>query len=103
VGPGGTCHTATDCEQGLYCFGIPEAGICTSNANKAQPKGDASSYPDGGLAPMLDGGGGNKPPKDSATDTAAPTDTGTPADTGTPVDTGAPTDTGTPTDSRAKD
>jgi hypothetical protein len=95
VANGGACYTATDCATGLYCFGVTTtaAGVCTNNANKAQPVADGS-YPDGGLAPMLDAP--SMPPTDS---TVTPTDTGTaPTDTGTaPVDTGTPpVDTGTP-------
>jgi hypothetical protein len=96
---GGSCYTATDCAPGLYCFGVNDAGgagMCTSNANKAAPPGDAA-FPDGGNTPMPDGPitkDSSMPGKDSA----PPADTGMPPmDTGTPpMDTGTPPmDTGT--------
>jgi hypothetical protein len=90
VASGGTCYLATDCAPGLYCFGVTAtmAGMCTNNAQKAQP--DASAYVDGGKLPMTDAPGSDAPVGEGA----PPTDTGTP-DTTPPADTG-PADTGPP-------
>jgi hypothetical protein len=84
--------------EGYYCYfgdaSSGQGGVCTNNANKAQPPQDGS-FPDGGLAPMLDAPPVPDTTTDSETDaattpeTAPHTDAGTSADTGTLADTGA--------------
>ena len=87
---------ATDCADGLYCFGVTltMAGTCTANPDKAQPAGEGG-IPDGGVAPMPDQFASDAP--------VTPMDTSTPTDTSTPKkDTAPPEETG-PTDTGAKD
>jgi hypothetical protein len=95
---GQTCYMATDCAQGLYCYGVTltTPGKCTSNASMAQPPSDGA-IPDGGIAPELDAPATSDtavPQKDSASvdvsvdskptkDSAAPPDMGPP-----PMDSG---------------
>jgi hypothetical protein len=80
VASGGSCYNATDCNEGLYCYGVTinAPGMCTSDVDKAQPPSDAA-YPDGGDVP-----------EDGIHSTDAKTTT-PPVDTGTkapPVDSG---------------
>jgi hypothetical protein len=88
---------ATDCADGLYCYGVTATspGTCTSNANNAEPPADGG-YPDQCIAPMLDS---------PMTDTPVqPMDSKAPSDTAPGKDTAPPTDTGTPpADTGAKD
>jgi hypothetical protein len=86
--------------EGYYCYfgdaGASQGGICTNNADKAQPAQDGS-YPDGGLAPMLDAPAvtdTNTSSADSDNDTAAAPETTPPTDTGAPKDASPPNDTG---------
>jgi hypothetical protein len=93
---GQTCTMATDCAEGLYCYGVKltssgslTPGKCTSNPNLAQPPADGA-IPDGGLANMLESslmGDGNTtpPPEDTGTTPPPPKDSGSKP----PVDSGA--------------
>jgi hypothetical protein len=93
VAAGQTCTMATDCAEGLYCYGVMltssgslTPGKCTSNPNLAQPPADGG-IPDGGVANMLDSslmGDGNTTPPPMDTGTPPPEDTGSkpPVDSG---------------------
>lgn len=95
VGSGGTCFRATDCAEGLYCFGVTatKGGTCTSNVDKAQPPAGDANFPDGGQVMGQDG-----PTLDVPNVPDAPNDMGSPpGDTGGGgMDTGGPMDTGAP-------
>jgi len=98
---GQACFMASDCAEGLYCFGVTmtSPGKCTSNADLAQPEG-GDAFPDGGYAPMLDA----PPPPDTPVtpqkDGTTPTDTSAPKPETAPP---PPEDTGSPADTGAKD
>jgi hypothetical protein len=109
VGLGGSCHTATDCAPGLYCYPLtaPQGGTCTSNAAKAQPPSDGG-YPDAGLAPMLDAIASGDSSVDAATDATTTSDTASsddvnPVDSGLAGESGGDVDASTGLDAASKD
>ncbi len=87
VPSGGACFQTIDCQLGLVCIYVNDAGSCTNNLQ------GIATLPEGGDAAQQD-----VTPMDSPADQIAPADNNVPdnnvQDTST-QDTGTPTDAGT--------
>lgn len=88
VGQGGACFQSIDCQLGLVCVHLGDAGMCTNDLDGTVFVPEAGG---GGDVAQPDVTVSDAPVDQNVTDVVAQPDTGTP-DTGTP-DTGTP-DTG---------